>query len=139
MALLYDAVACLAYGVLGTLLMALGYLIVDLLTPGRLHNLIWRERNRNTAVVLAANTLGAAIVITTAIYTSEGTLLYGLAGAAIYGVIGLALMALSFVLIDLCTPGKLGEIIASPEPHPAAWVSASAHISIALVVAAAIS
>ncbi|KII00614.1 membrane protein [Streptomonospora alba] len=137
--LLYEAGASLAYGVLGIALMVLGYLIVDVLTPGKLHELVWKQRNRNAALLVASNLLGVSIVVATAIYISTGGLAIGLAGAAAYGLVGLVLMALSFVLIDALTPGKLGELLTDSETHPAVWVNAAAHLAIALMVAAAIS
>ena len=63
----------------------------------------------------------------------------GLLSATIFGLIGLVVMALSFLLIDLLTPGRVSHMISDPEWHPATWVNATAHVSIALVVAAAIS
>ena len=136
--LLIDVVACLAYGVVGIALMALGYLIVDLLTPGKLHELIWTNRNRNATLIVASNTLGVAIVVSTAIAASANDLAAGLVTTVVYGLVGLLLMALSFLLIDLLTPGKLGSIVAENELHPAAWVNASAHLAVAAVVATAI-
>ncbi|GAA3736389.1 uncharacterized membrane protein YjfL (UPF0719 family) [Spinactinospora alkalitolerans] len=139
MDLLYNIGACLAYGVVGTLLMALGYIAVDLLTPGKLHELIWTDRNRNATLIVAANTLGTALVVVSAILASEEGLANGLISTAAYGAVGLALMAASFLILDALTPGRLGSIVGDNELHPAAWVNASAHIAVALVVAAAIS
>ncbi|WP_017595439.1 DUF350 domain-containing protein [Nocardiopsis potens] len=139
MFIVYEALACLAYGVLGMVLMALGYLLVDVLTPGKLHALIWTDKNPNATLVLAANTLGVALVVAMAVYTSTGPLAEGLLLTGVYGVIGLVLMGLSFVVIDLLTPGKLGAVVTHADLQPAAWINASAHIAVALVVAAAIS
>lgn len=137
--LLYEAAASLAYGVLGIVLMVLGYLVVDLLTPGKLHELVWEHRNRNASLLLATNLLGVAIVVATAIYVSTGGLAVGLASAGVDGLIGLALMAASFLLIDAITPGRLGDVLTADETHPAVWVNCSAHVAIAVMVAAAIS
>ncbi|WP_067970516.1 DUF350 domain-containing protein [Nocardiopsis trehalosi] len=139
MTLLIDIGSCLAYGIVGTLLMALGYAVVDLLTPGRLHDLIWTERNRNASLIVSANTLGIAVVVFSAIMASEDGLLLGLLSTAGYGLVGLVLMALAFLILDALTPGRLGSVVAETELHPAAWVNASAHVAVALVVAAAIS
>ncbi|GLU47866.1 DUF350 domain-containing protein [Nocardiopsis ansamitocini] len=139
MQLLLEVIACLSYGLVGTALMAIGYLIVDVLTPGKLHELIWTDRNRNATLIVVANTLGVSIVVASAILASGPGLLFGLTSTAAYGAVGLLLMALSFLLIDALTPGKLGSIVAESELHPAAWVNASAHIAVAIVVAAAIS
>ncbi|MET9215069.1 MULTISPECIES: DUF350 domain-containing protein [unclassified Nocardia] len=131
-----DAGAALAYSAVGIVLMAVGFGVVDLLTPGDLRAQIWLERNRNAATLLASNLFGVGIIVATAIWTSEGKILQALLASAIYGVIGLAAMALAFVLLDALTPGDFRAVVADPEPHPAVWVTASAHVAVALVVAA---
>lgn len=139
--ILTSSLYALGYGAVGTVIMLLGYLITDLLTPGKLHKLIWEERNPNAVLLVSANTLGAAVVVVSAILSSfsELGLGAGLLSAAVFGIIGLAVMAASFLIIDLITPNSVRAVIASAEFHPATWVSATAHLSIALVVAAAIS
>jgi uncharacterized membrane protein YjfL (UPF0719 family) len=138
--ILFNSLAALAYGGVGIAILVAGYLITDLLTPGKLHQLIWENRNRNAVLLVSANTLGSAIIVTSAILSSDSEigLGAGLLSAAVYGVIGLGVMALSFLLIDLIIPAKIAQIISNDEPHPATWVSATAHVSIALVVAAAL-
>ena len=137
--LLYDVGAIAAYGAIGLLLMAAGYALVDALTPGRLRELIWEQRNGNAAVLLASNTLAVAVIVVTAILSSYDGLGEGLISTAVYGALGLALMAVCFFVVDAFTPGRLGDLVTDAERHPAAWVSASAHLSVALIVAAAIS
>ncbi|MFC9087223.1 DUF350 domain-containing protein [Nocardiopsis dassonvillei] len=138
--ILFNALGALAYGGVGIVILVLGYLLTDLLTPGKLHVLIWENRNRNAVLLVSANTLGSAIVVTSAILSSESEigLGAGLLSTAVYGLIGLGVMALSFVLIDLLVPAKIAQMISSDEPHPATWVSASAHVAIAVVIAAAL-
>lgn len=133
-----GVLATVAYGGVGTLLMAVGFLLVDLATPGKLRELIWTEANRNAAVVLASGLLGVGLIVTTAVLTSEDSLAAGLLSTFLYGLTGLALMSVSFVLLDLVTPGKLGEILTRPEPHPAAWVTAAVHVSISAIIAASV-
>ncbi|WP_203856634.1 DUF350 domain-containing protein [Plantactinospora mayteni] len=134
-----DLLATLAYGVVGLLLMAVGYLLVDVATPGRLHELIWADRNRNAALLLASNLAGVGVIVTTAIVVSHDGLVEGLVSCAAYGLLGLLIMAGAFMLLDLATPGQLGEILVDPEPHPAVWVSAVVHLATGAVIAAAIS
>ncbi|ADH70555.1 MULTISPECIES: DUF350 domain-containing protein [Nocardiopsis] len=138
--ILLNALGALAYGGVGIVILVLGYLLTDLLTPGKLHVLIWENRNRNAVLLVSANTLGSAIVVTSAILSSESEigLGAGLLSTAVYGLIGLGVMALSFVLIDLLVPAKIAQMISNDEPHPATWVSASAHVAIAVVIAAAL-
>ncbi|MCE7004803.1 DUF350 domain-containing protein [Kibdelosporangium philippinense] len=136
--LVSGLLATLAYGVIGTVLMALGFLLVDLATPGKLRELIWVQGNRNASILLASGLLGVGAIVTTAIITSDSDMSVGLMSTVVFGLAGLALMSVAFVLLDIATPGKLGEILASPEPHPAVWVSASVHIAVGAIIAASI-
>ena len=136
--LVTDLLVTLAYATVGVGLMALGYLLVDIATPGRLRELIWVDRNRNAAILLCSNLLGVGIIVVAAIAGSSDDFVAGLLGSIWYGLLGLLLMAAAFVLLDVATPGKLGEILVDPQPHPAAWVSAVIHLATGAIVAAAI-
>ena len=126
------------YGLVGLVLMALGFVLVDVLTPGNLREQIWVQRNRNAAVLLASNVLGVGIIVATAIAASQGNWGEGLLSTAAYGILGLVLMAVSFVVLDVVTPGKLGEIVVEEAPHPAVYVNAASHIAVSAIVAVAI-
>ncbi|QUG99827.1 DUF350 domain-containing protein [Saccharopolyspora erythraea] len=136
--LLSGLLAAVAYGVIGVLMMALGYVLVDLATPGKLRDLIWVQRNPNAALLLVSGLSGVGVILTTAIAASADDLVAGLVGTLAYGLLGLVLMSLSFLLIDALTPGKLGDELASPNMHPGTWVSAVAHVVISVLIAAAI-
>jgi hypothetical protein len=136
--LLNGAWQSVAFGVTGIALMAVGFMLVDALTPGKLRDLIWVERNPNAALLLVANQLGIAGIVFTAIMTSYTSFAKGLASTILFGLIGIGVMALAFLVLDWLTPGRLGEIICLPEAHPAARVSAATHFGAALIVAASI-
>ncbi|BCB77594.1 hypothetical protein GCM10022251_63110 [Phytohabitans flavus] len=138
MDLVTDLLVTLAYGAVGVVLMAFGYVLVDIATPGRLRELIWVERNRNAALLLASNLAGVGIIVIAAILASADDFADGIVGAGAYGVLGLLVMAAAFLLLDLASPGKLGEILVDPEPHPAVWVSAVVHLATGGIIAAAI-
>ncbi len=137
--LAFDLLSGLAYGALGLVLLALGYGAIDLLTPGRLSDLIYRERNWNAAAVVASGLVAIATINVTAIITSHDDLDQGLAYAATFGLLGIVLLAISFVVVDKFTPGELGEIVCSPERHPAVVVTVANHVAVGAIVAAAIS
>ena len=130
-----------AYGLVGIVLMAAGYGAVDLLTPGQLGQLVYVDRNRNAAILVASGALATGIIVTTSILTSESELGLGvgLVSALVYGLLGVVLLAVSFVVVDLLTPGKLGEIVTDEHPHPAVYVTAASHIAVGAIVAASIS
>lgn len=133
-----DMAVVAAYGVVGVGLMAVGYLLVDVATPGSLRDLIWVRRNRNAALLLASGLAGVATIVTASIAASDGDLWAGLLGSFGYGIVGLGLMTLAFILVDMVTPGRLGEILVEPEPHPAVWISCVVHVALGAIIAAAI-
>ncbi|MDG4788953.1 DUF350 domain-containing protein [Micromonospora sp. WMMD1102] len=136
--LLVGAWQSIVFGAVGIALMAAGFGLIDLLTPGRLRELIWVRRNGNAALLLLANQLGIAAIVFTAILTSYTDFAKGLASTVVFGVVGLGVMALGFLVLDWLTPGRLGEVICTDEPHPAARVSAATHFGAALIVCACI-
>jgi Na+-transporting methylmalonyl-CoA/oxaloacetate decarboxylase beta subunit len=136
--LLSGAGRSIVFGLVGIGLMAVGYVLIDLLTPGKLRDLIWVEKNPNASLLLAANQLGIAAIVFTAIFTSYDDFGQGLASTAIFGIIGIAIMGLAFLVLDWMTPGKLGDVICTPERHPGALVSAASHFGAALIVCACI-
>lgn len=136
--LLSGAVRSIAFGVVGVGLMAVGFLLVDLLTPGKLRDLIWVDRNPNAALLLSANQLGIAAIVFTAIFTSYSDFAQGLASTLLFGLLGIGVMAFAFLVLDWLTPGKLGEVICTPANHPGAMVSAASHFGAALIVCACI-
>ncbi|MFD9129285.1 DUF350 domain-containing protein [Kitasatospora sp. NPDC059571] len=127
-----------AFGGVGLVLLLLGVGLVDVLTPGKLGRQIWLERNRNAAVVLSSALLGIGGIVFTAIMYTYDEFAKGLVATAAFGLLGLVLMAVAFWLVDLLTPGRLGEVLVDPEPHPAVWVTAACNLSVAAIVAAAI-
>jgi uncharacterized membrane protein YjfL (UPF0719 family) len=127
-----------AYGALGVVLLVLGIVLVDVLTPGRLGRLIWEERNRNAAVLLSSALLGIGGIVFTSIWTTYDDFGKGLVSTAAFGLLGLVLMAVAFLVVDLVTPGKLGATLVEPEPHPAVWVTASCNLAVAAIVSASI-
>jgi len=136
--LITGAWQSIVFGAVGIGLMALGFMLVDLLTPGKLRELIWLQRNANASLLLAANQLGIAVIVFTAIFTSYADFGKGLASTILFGILGIVLMGAAFLVLDWLTPGKLGEIICDDQPHPAAKVSAASHFGVALIVAACI-
>ena len=136
--LLEGAGRSVVFGLIGIGLMAVGFLLVDLLTPGKLRDLIWVDRNPNAALLLVSNQLGIAAIVFTAIFTSYDSFAQGIASTLIFGLIGIAIMGLGFLVLDWLTPGKLGEVICTPDQHPGARVSAAAHFGAALIVCACI-
>lgn len=136
--LLTDVGQIAAFGAVGLLLMGLGYAMVDILTPGKLHELVWDRRNANAAFLVAANMLSVALIVTVAIWASYSDFGAGIVSTLAYGIVGLAIMAVCFLLMDALTPGKLGALLTGDDRHPAVWVTSAAHFGVAMIVCAAI-
>jgi uncharacterized membrane protein YjfL (UPF0719 family) len=128
-----------AFVALGVALLLAGFLLVDWLTPGRLRQQIWLERNANAAIYLGSALLGIGAISFTSILTTYSDFTTGLVSTALFGALGLVLMAGAFWLVDTLTPGKLGEILVDAKPHPATWMSATINIAISAIVCAATS
>ncbi|MEO3822614.1 DUF350 domain-containing protein [Actinomadura sp. B10D3] len=142
--ILQEIGATFAYGAVGIALMALGYLVVEVTTPGKLGKQIWTEGNRGAALLLAVKLFGVGMIVTTAIITSDNDLSDGLIDTAVFGGIGIVLMIVAFLLLDVMTPGKLGATLVGADGagaaiHPAGWVVAAADLGVAAIVAGAVS
>jgi uncharacterized membrane protein YjfL (UPF0719 family) len=122
----------------GIALLILAAFVVDLLTPGRLvaHVVV----SYSSALVLAAALVGQGLVIFTAIWTNaESGFGDALLWTVAFGLLGVVLTAVAFLVVDLLTPGKLGEMLAQPGPvQPVALVTAAAHLAVAGIVVASI-
>ena len=137
--LLTDLASGLLFGLVGVALLALGYLVIDLLTPANLGELLCDKRNRNAGLVVASALLSLGGIITTAIATSHDRLGEGLAETAGFGLLGILLLAVAFTVVDAITPGRLGETVTSEGEQPAALMTAAALLSVGGIVAASIS
>jgi uncharacterized membrane protein YjfL (UPF0719 family) len=138
--LLVDGVlATLMFFVVGFAVLALGFLALDLITPGNLRTHVYIDRNPNAAVLLGANHVAVAIVVVTAIMTSNDTLAQGLADSAVYGLVGVLLQAVALRLLDAFVPGDLRALVHEPRMCGATWAVAASLVAIGAVNAAALS
>lgn len=127
------------YGAVGIVLLVVGFAMIDLLTPGRLGHLIVHDRNRSAGIIASAGLVAVGAIVTTAIASADGSLGEGLAETAGYGGVGVLMLGLAFFVIDLITPGRLGEFVVGEGEQPAAWMTAAALLAVGAIVAAAIS
>ena len=123
----------------GVVLLAVGFHVLDLLTPGKLAELIMSQRNRNAARVASAAMLSLAIVIATSVLTTNDDFAFGLVSTAIFGAVGVLLQTVVYVVLDRLTPGKLGDVVCATEDHPGSWVLAASLLAAGVIVAACIS
>ncbi len=132
-----DVIAqVIAYAAVGLAVLAGGFLVLDLLTPGKLGQLVM-DRNPNAAILSSGILVSLGLILFFAIFFSDvgwG----GLDDAAVYGVVGVAAQAAGFFVLDLLIPGRLASICEEPTLHPAAFVAAAGQFAVALVVCASL-
>lgn len=145
--LLRDNLAGLtSYGLVSLAVLIIGFAGLDLVTPGSLRSLVWRDNSRTASILAVAQIIGLTFALAAAITASLGLDLWrGALYTFVYGVVTVALMMFSFVLIDLLTPGRLGVLLLGHDTetaeskgrlHPAVWVNAAAFVALGFVVSA---
>jgi uncharacterized membrane protein YjfL (UPF0719 family) len=126
----------IAYSAVGLVVLVVGFVVLDLLTPGKLGELVM-ERNPNAAILSAGILVSLGRILWFAIYF-PGRGWDGLVDAAVFGAVGVLAQAAGFLVLDLLTPGRLGAVATEPKLHPAVFVAAAAQLAIALVVCASL-
>src|SRR5271168_462224 len=132
-------VATILYFLVGMAVLVLGFVMVDVLTPGKLRQMVFVDRRPNAVVVACAMYIALAIVIISAIVNSYSQLGQGLVGVAVYGLLGVILQGMALLTMHLVIPGNFHEHVDEPELHPAAFATAVMLLAVGGVTAAAVS
>jgi hypothetical protein len=127
------------YTGVGILLLVVGAIALDLLTPGHLAKHIYEERSVNAGIALSAGFIGQGAIAFTTIWTNAtsgfGT---ALGWTVVFGLVGIALQVAAFLILDLLTPGKLGATLMQVPFHPASLVTAAATLAVSAIIVASI-
>ncbi|MDT5203691.1 MAG: hypothetical protein QOD34_327 [Mycobacterium sp.] len=134
-----GALATILYFLVGTAVLILGFIVVDVLTPGKLRQLVFFDRRPNAVMLACANYIALAAVIISAITNSYSKLGQGLVGVAVYGLIGVVLQGVAILSMHFVIPGDFHEHIDEPDLHPAAFATAVMLLAVGGVTAAALS
>ena len=134
-----GVVATVLFFVVGVVVLGLGFLALDLITPGNLRHQVYIDRNPNAAILLGANHLALAIIVVTVIMTSADNLGQGLVDSAVYGILGVVLQAVALRLLDVFVPGHLRNLVNEPKMNGAAWAVGISLVAIGAVNAASLS
>src|SRR3954470_6394374 len=100
--LVHGIGAILLYGVVGLLLMFIGFYAIDWTTPGKLSELV-RQGLPNAVIVTASGLLSMAFIVVVAIFNSASDLLEGLITALVYGFLGIIVQVLAVRLLEWAT------------------------------------
>ena len=126
----------LAYTGVGLVVLTIGFVVLDLLTPGKLGQMVM-EGNPGAGLLAATGLASLGLILYFAIhFTGAGW--DGLDDAAIFGLVGVLVQAVGFFVLDMVIPGKLGDHCFNPTLHPAAYVAAGIQVSVALIVCASL-
>ena len=119
-----GVVATILYFLVGMAVLVVGFWMVDVLTPGKLRQMVFVDRRPNAVVIASAMYIALTIVIITAIANSYSQLGQGLVGVAVYGLMGVILLGIALLTLHLVIPGNFHEHVDEPQLHPASFAVA---------------
>ncbi|VEG43428.1 protein of uncharacterised function (DUF350) [Mycolicibacterium flavescens] len=134
-----NVVAAILYFLVGVGVLAAGFAMADVLTPGNLRRLVFVERRPNAVAVASGMYAALAIVVISAIVASSNELGQGLVDAAVYGLVGVVLQGLALIVLEVVVPGRFRDLITEERLHPAAIATAVTLLAVGGVNAAALS
>lgn len=134
-----NTVASILYFVVGVAVLGVGFLMVDLLTPGNLRTQVFVDRKPNAVAVASAMYAALGAVIISAIVASSNELGQGLVDTLVYGLVGVVLQGLALVVLEVVVPGRFRDLVDAEELHPAAIATAVILLAVGGVNAAALS
>jgi uncharacterized membrane protein YjfL (UPF0719 family) len=136
---LRGVVATILYFLVGMAVLVVGFYTVDVLTPGKLRQMVFVDRRPNAVVIACAMYIALTTVIISAITNSYSQLGQGLVGVAVYGFMGVVLLGIALLTLHLVIPGNFHEHVDEPELHPASFAVALMLLAVGGVTAAAVS
>jgi uncharacterized membrane protein YjfL (UPF0719 family) len=134
-----GVVATILYFLVGMAVLVVGFVMVNVLTPGKLRQMVFIDRRPNAVVLACAMYIALAAVIVSAIANSYSQLGQGLVGVAVYGLLGVVLQGIALLTLHFVIPGNFHEHVDEPELHPAAFATAVMMLAVGGVTAAALS
>jgi uncharacterized membrane protein YjfL (UPF0719 family) len=137
--ILRGVVQSVLYFVVGMAVLVVGFFMVDVLTPGKLRQMVFIDRRPNAVVLACAMYVALAIVIISAIVNSYSQLGQGLVGVAVYGLMGVVLQGIALLTLHVVIPGNFHEHVDEPQLHPASFATAVMLLAVGGVTAAAVS
>ena len=133
-----ELVSTVLYFVVGVFVLVAGFVMIDLITPGRLRQQVFVERRPNAVVVTAAMDASLTLVIVSAIRASSDQLAQGLLDTLVFGLVGVALQGVALAVLEAVVPGHYRSIIDAERFHPASIAAAVALLAVGGINAAAL-
>ena len=129
--------AILCYALVGAALIAIGFVMVDLTTPGKLNALV-RVGMPNAVAIAAGGTVSISLIVVTSIFSSSGHLVEGLITTASYGLLGILVQVFAVRILEAVLRIDVGEILHDDRFNPASVAVASAHLALGAIVAVSV-
>ncbi|WP_288814439.1 DUF350 domain-containing protein [uncultured Corynebacterium sp.] len=103
--------ASVAYFFIALLVLALSFVVQDLLTPGRLRDQVFVHHLPNAAVMAGSQLIAIGMVLVAAIATTEPNLVDGVIHVAVYSMLGLTLQTIVMVVVEIAIPGRFRNLV----------------------------
>lgn len=134
---LHDAGTALAWTLASFALFAVGFVIIDVLTPGHLRTQI--RDNVNAAILVSAKMLAVAAIVFVSVWTAPDDVSDGVVYAGSQALWSLAVSVLAFLGLDRLIPGGIRDVVDEPGFSPRVLVAGAAELAVALTAAVALS
>lgn len=131
-----GVIGTLSYFVLAAVILVVGFVILDLITPGKLHELVFVHHLPNAAVITVAQQVSIGIIVVTAVLTSSDILSEGLLETAVFGALGLVIQMVVMAVLEAVIPGRFRDLVEDPKLRSGAVVAAVILIVVGTVNAA---
>lgn len=131
--------ATIAYFAAGILVLVVGFVVLDLLTPGKLRELAFVENRAGAATLAAAQQIALGMIIFSVIRASDDRLWVGISETLIYGAIGIAAQALALLVLEALVPGRFRDVVMDAKLRPRAAMAGVTLVVIGLINAVALS
>ena len=132
-----DVGGALAWTATSFLLFAVGFVIIDVLTPGALRTQI--RDNLNAAILVSAKMIAVAIIVFVSVWTAPDDLGDGIVYAASQALWSLGVSVAAFLALDRLIPGGIRQVVDEATFSPRVLVAGAAEIAVALTAAVALS
>ena len=129
----HGVLAIVTYTIVGTLLLLLGYVVVDIVTPGRLGSIIRTERNPNAAALAASGVFAVSLIVVGAIFVSGGDLVQGLTETIVFGLVGILAQAGASLVFDRLIGMDVRGLMKEPSLCPETVLISVTRVSIGLI------
>ncbi|VEI98036.1 hypothetical membrane protein [Corynebacterium matruchotii] len=131
-----GVISTLAYFVLSMTIFGIGFIVQDLLTPGKFRKQVFVDNLPNACVLAGSQAIAIGIVLAAAISTSPTDLVAGLIATAVYGTVGLALQTIFLVLLEWLNPEKFRYVVEDTKLRPSVLLSGIILIVVGVINAA---